>query len=200
MFYFRIKYYIYSLFFSLFFASFFKKFGKNSRLIYPNLILGSRNISIGNNVYIAKGINLYCDLGKKFKIQNSKSINPEIIIGNNSKIGYNNHIVSTKSVVIGDSVITANNVFISDNIHSYDDIEIPIVDQPIKQKSKVVIGNGSWIGQNSIIIGAKIGKNCVVSANSLVINDIKDYSLVSGNPAKIIKNYNLKSKKWERLK
>tara|TARA_Y100001954_G_C15574434_1_gene485185 strand:+ start:160 stop:768 length:609 start_codon:yes stop_codon:yes gene_type:complete len=197
---FRIKFFLYALLFRLLFASSFKSFGKNVKVIFPNLILGARNISIGKNVYIAKGINLYCELGDQFKKKNINTNlnNAEIIIGDDSKIGYNNHIVSINSVIIGKSVLTANNVFISDNIHSYEDIKTPIINQPIKQKNQVVIGDGSWLGQNSVIIGAKIGKNCIVSANSLVIDDIKDYSLVSGNPAKIIKSYNLKTKKWEK--
>jgi len=44
-----------------------------------------------------------------------------------------------------------------------------------------------------------IGKNCVVAANSFVRDDVKPFSVVSGNPAKIIKQYSFATKVWENL-
>ena len=46
-----------------------------------------------------------------------------------------------RSVVIGDRVLTANNVYISDNVHSYEDISRPIIEQPVKLKREVSIGD-----------------------------------------------------------
>ena len=37
--------------------------------------------------------------------------------------------------------------------------------------------------------GVTVGKNAIVTANSVVITDVEDYSIVGGNPAKVIKNY-----------
>jgi acetyltransferase-like isoleucine patch superfamily enzyme len=78
-------------------------------------------------------------------------------------------------------------VFISDNDHSYSDLDLPIIQQPIKFKKNVSIGSGSWIGENVCIIGASIGRNCVIGANSVVTKDVPDFSVVAGNPAKVIK-------------
>jgi len=69
--------------------------------------------------------------------------------------------------------------------HNFDDLSKPIKDQG-GTFEKVTIGQDSWIG-NSALIMANIGKHCVVAAGSVVINDIKDYSIVAGNPAKVIK-------------
>ena len=69
----------------------------------------------------------------------------------------------------------------------------------IKFKSKVFIGDNSWIGENVSIIGASIGKNCIIGANSVVTNNIPDYSIAVGSQAKIIKKYNFNTNKWIKL-
>lgn len=63
------------------------------------------------------------------------------------------------------------------------------MDQGIVQKGqKVYIGDGSYIGINTVIVGnVKIGKHCVIGANSVVTHDIPDYGVAAGCPAKVIK-------------
>lgn len=56
---------------------------------------------------------------------------------------------------------------------------------------KVVIGEFSWVGRNAIILaGVTIGKGCVIGAGSVVTKDIEDFSIVAGNPAKLIRKRN----------
>ena len=58
----------------------------------------------------------------------------------------------------------------------------------VKKGQTVTIGDCSYIGINAIIVGnVKIGKYCVIGANSVVTKDIPDYSVAVGSPAKIIK-------------
>ena len=45
----------------------------------------------------------------------------------------------------------------------------------------------------------KIGKHCVIGANSVVTKNIPDYSVAIGSPAKVIKKYNFESKKWVKV-
>ena len=55
-------------------------------------------------------------------------------------------------------------------------------------KGDVIIGNDVWIASNvTIMSGVKIGDGVVIAANSHIIKDIEPYSLVGGNPAKLIK-------------
>lgn len=57
-----------------------------------------------------------------------------------------------------------------------------------RKEADVIIGENSWIGINVIILaGVNIGKNAVVAAGSIVTHDVEDYTVVGGNPAKLIK-------------
>ena len=67
------------------------------------------------------------------------------------------------------------------------DINTPIKEQDISIVSPVVIGEGSWLGENVCVCGASIGKHCVIGANSVVTNDIPDYCVAVGAPARVIK-------------
>ena len=64
------------------------------------------------------------------------------------------------------------------------------MDQGLVQKGqKVFIGEGSYIGINAVIVGnIKIGKHCVIGANSVVTKNVPDYCVAVGSPAKVIKN------------
>lgn len=57
-----------------------------------------------------------------------------------------------------------------------------------KTNGDVVIGNDVWIGANSVIMsGVKIGDGAVIANNSHIVKDVEPYSIVGGNPAKLIK-------------
>ena len=94
--------------------------------------------------------------------------------------------------------MTADKVYISDNLHNYEDINAPVHSQAIKQLNPVIIGEVSWLGENVCIIGASVGKQSVIGANSVVTKDIPDYCVAVGAPAYIIKRYNFETKQWER--
>ena len=49
------------------------------------------------------------------------------------------------------------------------------------------------------MISSTIGRNCVIGANSVVVNDIPDYSVAVGSPAKVIKTYDIKKKIWKKV-
>ena len=185
----RIKNGLYLQFFRLYYRSKFKHFGDRSSVLFPLNLNGSENISIGSRVNVAYKTWLAA-------VPHTGESNCELIIGEGTCIGNFNHIYATKSIVIGKNVLTADKVYISDNLHGYEDITMPIIHQPIKQIATVIIGDGTWLGENVCVIGAKIGKNCVIGANSVVTKDLPDYCVAVGTPAKIIKRYCFEKNKW----
>lgn len=167
----------------------YKKLEFRALIINPLRINGKQYISLHRNARINSHSWIIA-------LKNDQ-INPELIIKEGANIGDFNHIAAVRRVVIGKYVLTANRVYISDNLHAYDDISLPVMNQPVKFKAEVSIGDGSWIGENACIIGAKIGKHCVIGANAVVTTDIPDYCVAVGIPARVIKQYNMKTNSWE---
>lgn len=90
----------------------------------------------------------------------------------------------------------ADKVYIADNLHQFENVNLPVIEQPIKQTAEVFIGDGAWLGENVCVIGASVGKQAVVGANSVVMKDIPEYCVAVGAPAKIIKRYSFDKKEW----
>jgi len=173
----------------LYYKIIFKKIGYKSVIWSPLKLENVQNIAIGNKVLIG-----YKTWLAASPLTGEKDCILEIHDG--SSIGNFNHIYSTKSIIIESNVLTADKVYISDNLHGYKNIRIPILKQDIVQNNTVVIGEGSWIGENACILGSKIGKHCIVGANSVVTKNIPDYCVVVGGPAKIIKRYSFDENEW----
>lgn len=168
----------------------FKKFGNNSVLYKPLIISAYSDISIGDNTTILNGarMQVYNDLtGRDSKLE----------IGNNCYIGYNNTFLAGGDIIIEDGVLMASNILISSENHSVNpEDDKYYMDQKLKCES-VVIGEGSWLGENcKILPDVKIGKKCVIGAGSIVTKSIPDYCIAVGNPAKIIKKYDFNQHKW----
>lgn len=64
----------------------------------------------------------------------------------------------------------------------------PPAQYDLPHKGDTVIGNDVWIGQNSIILpGVHIGDGAIIGANSVVGSDVEPYTIVVGNPAKVLR-------------
>jgi acetyltransferase-like isoleucine patch superfamily enzyme len=166
----------------------FRKLGHKARLFRPYRIDGMGAIEIGDESSLQRGGWLYC-----VSIDGGSA---SLIIGQGCSFGYNNHIVAVRDVKIGDHVLTANNVYIGDNAHSYLDVSRPIMHQPVIFKRAVSIGGGTWIGENACVIGASVGRNCVIGANSVVTRDIPDYCVAVGVPARVIRRFDATLRQW----
>lgn len=60
--------------------------------------------------------------------------------------------------------------------------------EQLPYKGDTVIGNDVWIGYESVIMpGVQIGHGAIVAAKSVVVHDVAPYTIVGGNPAKLIR-------------
>ena len=185
----RISDYFYLIKSQYYYKLFFGAIGKNSKLIMPMRLKNVGNVFIHDDVIINKFAFI-------ITVQASGAAKPSLVVDSGSIIGHFNHIASVNSVYIGKNVLTADKVYISDHNHQYADISKPVMDQGIYSNGIVSIGDGSWIGENVCIVSAKIGRNCVVAANSVVTKDIPDYSVAAGIPASVIKKYDPGTNRW----
>lgn len=167
------------------------EFGKKTYIFSPLRIDGPENISVGSKVYVG-----YKTWLAALPLTGEKQCS--LIIKDDCAIGNFNHIYCTKQIILEKGVLTADKVYISDNLHGYEDIHTYIIEQPIIQNRTVVIGEGSWLGENVCVLGAKIGKHCVLGSNSVVTKDIPDYCVAVGIPAKIIKRYDFTTQSWRK--
>ncbi|MDQ0903913.1 DapH/DapD/GlmU-related protein [Paenibacillus sp. V4I7] len=187
----KIHYYYRLLVTFFFYKLIAKHIGKKTVIYQPNLLSGLRNMSLGDRVIIFA--NSRIELIENYMNNKYK---PNFVMGNDSQIHQNCHITCAGNISIGNNVIITANVTITDIIHPYEDTNMPINFQEIKV-GEVNIGDQTYIYNNAVILpNVKIGKHCVIGANSLVNKNIPDYSVVVGNPARIIRQFDNTIKQW----
>ena len=180
---------------------------KNNETILTNKIYAGKNCSFEGSSFIQLGKNIIFGDGTKIVAISSFSsshadqeFNPVIKIGNNVQVTASLQVYAMKEIVIEDNVLFAANVFLSDGFHGHDKIGIPYKDQPISDIGAIHIGEGSWIGQNVVVMpGVKIGKFSIIGANSVVTKSIPEYSVAVGISAMVIKKWDFEKKDWVKI-
>jgi acetyltransferase-like isoleucine patch superfamily enzyme len=188
----RVSEFYWSLKTRLYYQLFWGHIGKKSKLIRPMRLRNVRNIYIGDNVLI----NHYAFL---LTLQEDAAVVPRLTIGDGSVIGHMNHITCIREVEIGENVLTADRVYISDHSHNFSNTQVPIMHQGVVSKGTVSIGAGTWIGENVVILSCKIGRNCVIGSNAVVLRDVPDFCVAVGIPAQVVQRFNPSSRMWERV-
>lgn len=175
-------------------SRFFYGIGKNSSIIPPLRTTYAHDIQLGNNVTIHS--NCWLQVVNYREAYSS----PKLVFMDHVSIGMDSTISVAKRIVIEEHVFTARNVYISDHGHEFHNHQIPISQQGITDPEEVIIGAHSWLGQNAVILpGVKIGRHCVIGANSVVNRSIPDYSVAVGVPARVVKRFDFDLNTWERL-
>jgi len=104
--------------------------------------------------------------------------NGDLTINNNVFFNNDCSINCLDKITIGENCLFGENVKIYDHNHIFKHIEVPIRDQGFSC-AEIVIGSNTWIGSNvTILKGTKIGKNCIIGANSLITGVIPDNMIV----------------------
>lgn len=157
-----------------------------ARFQYPIKIQGFDNIVIGKNFESGKNLRL-----QAIQSYNNFRHNGKIEIGNDVTINPNCQIVAINKIVIGNNVLIASNVFISDHSHgdiNFTDIEVAPSLRKLDSKGPIFIEDNVWIGQNvSILPNIIIGQNAIIGANSVITKNVLPYTIVAGNPAKVLR-------------
>ncbi len=133
-------------------------------------------------------VNAFCKKGgKNINIQRKAIISKDITIGDNSGIGENSII--GKYTTIGANVMMGPQCYIYTRNHRHDDTNVDMIEQGMEKWKPVNIGNDVWIGSRvTILPGVNIGNGVIIGAGAVVCKDIPDFTIVGGNPAKIIKH------------
>lgn len=135
--------------------------------------------SIARRFIRSCGANVNFEKGAKF--------GSDLVIGDYSGVGINAQI--SRDVSIGKFVMMAPDVVILTTAHQHSRTDIPMQHQGHMETKHVSIEDDVWIGQRAIILpGVTIGKGSIVGAGAVVTKSCPPFSIVAGNPAKIIKS------------
>jgi len=124
--------------------------------------------------------------GKNVNIERNTLFDSKCSIGDNSSIGENCRLIG--EVIIGDDVMMAPRCVFYTVGHCYNRLDIPMRLQGNSEMQSIQIGNDVWIGYGCIFLpGVKVGDGAVIGAGSVVRYDVPPFSVVLGNPARIVK-------------
>lgn len=125
---------------------------------------------------------------------------PIIVIEDNCVIHWRSQIGAKNLIHIERDVLIAQDVLIVDQNHAYENINKPIGDQGFTEGGTIRVGQGTFIAHGAAIICSQgelvLGSNCVVAAHSVVTRSAPPYSVLYGNPAKIIRQFDPANQKW----
>lgn len=126
------------------------------------------------------------NVGENVNIEQHVVFGEEFEIGDNSTVGFRSDIYGP--VKIGKDVMIGPEVAIYTHNHKHDEIDIPMIKQGYTENKPVYIEDNVWIGRRVLIMpGVCIGTGSIVAAGAVVTKNVEPYSIVGGNPAKIIK-------------
>ncbi len=125
---------------------------------------------------------------------------PVILIDDGCMLGQRVTILALNRIHIERNNLFGPSVLVTDHNHAFDDIDIAIVNQGLTQGGTVRIEEGCWLGFGAAIIcnhgELVIGKHSVIGANCVVTRSIPPYSVVAGNPARVIKQFDPEKGQW----
>ncbi len=165
----------------------FRAIGTGTRLAFPQgTVFGAPWIEIGDHCVIGQHVTLTAgmmpglDLGSRTVLR----------LGSGVVLGRGSHVVADMTVTVEDDVFCGPYVYITSTNHSYDDPEQPVGRQ-WPRSAPVSIGRGSWLGAGAVILpGARLGRNVVVAAESVVRGEVPDHAVVAGAPARVVRRWN----------
>lgn len=109
-----------------------------------------------------------------------------IEIGDGSGLGENCSIPS--NTIIGKNVMMGKNVLILTRNHDFSRTDIPMCQQGFTESKQTVFEDDCWIGHNvQFTPGRHIAKGTIIGLAAVVTKDFPPYSIIGGNPAKIIR-------------
>lgn len=110
-----------------------------------------------------------------------------LVIGKKTTIGPNVIICAVPGIFIGQSVAICANCYVGGGRYGSDCLDIPMVEQGDYSRGPVIIGDDVVLYPGaSVLDGVHIGKGCIVGAGALVTEDLPDYAISIGVPAKVI--------------
>jgi acetyltransferase-like isoleucine patch superfamily enzyme len=147
------------------------------------------DVKLGNDVQIFNFVNAYgCTIQDGTKIGAFVEIQKGVVIGKNCKVS--SHSFLCEGVHIADNVFIGHNVtFINDKFPRATTDGGVLQTEENWECVETFVGEGASLGSSvTVLCGIQIGRNAIVGAGSVVLQDIPENTIYAGNPAKFIRS------------
>ena len=163
--------------------------GANTYIDPTVQIFGYQNVRIGSNTTISEEVLL--------NASSRDDHADEILIGNNCHIGRRNYFSTGGSIEVGDYGFTGLDCHFLGCGHKTDDPRIPYIASGLTNGSPILVETNCWLTTSvTVHEGVTIGRGSVIGAGTIVRHDVPPFSIVSGQPAKVVRRYDFKNNAW----
>lgn len=131
---------------------------------------------------------IFAQCGKNVNIERRANFGSgrDICIGDNSGLGERCRVPS--NICVGNNVMMGPYCVIFTQNHAFSDTNIPMIMQGMEPARKTVIEDDVWIGHGVIMTpGRQIKKGSIIGAGCVLTKDFDAYSIIGGNPGKVLK-------------
>lgn len=110
-----------------------------------------------------------------------------VSLGDRSDIGMDALVIGP--VQIGADVMMGPRCILLASNHETSSVDVPMNQQGFRDDQPIIIEDDVWIGAGSVILpGRRIGTGSIVGAGSVVVTDVPPWTVVAGNPARVVKH------------
>ncbi len=135
----------------------------------------NRGITIEDGVFIGRNTILSCKNG-------------DIVLERGANIGFNSEIFSAARVRLGAKTLVAAYTCLIGGDHLHDRVDVPIMDQG-RTAAGIDVAEHVWLGGHVVgTDGARLGRDAIIGAGSVVIGEIPPFAVAVGSPAKVIRD------------
>jgi acetyltransferase-like isoleucine patch superfamily enzyme len=160
------------------------------------------NVRLGRGAYLDHGVYLHAcpggiSIGPESLVMKNAILHvynfrelphAGITIGARSLVGEGCVLRGQGGITLGDDVYLGTLVQLLAVNHIFADTTRPISQQGITAQG-ITVADGAWIGSGAILLdGVQVGRNAVVGAGAVVTRDVPAYSVVVGNPARVVRD------------